>query len=102
VCIITYNEADNIQGVLDTVKWADDIVVVDAYSTDRTVEIARSYTERVFVRAWPGFVAQKNFATAGGTPAALCDRDASRCILHRASSVFSWPLDHAFWLVPGL
>jgi glycosyltransferase involved in cell wall biosynthesis len=62
VCIITYNEADNIQGVLDTVKWADDIVVVDACSADRTVEIARSYTERVFVRVWPGFVAQKNFA----------------------------------------
>ena len=62
VCIITYNEEDNIQGALETVKWADDIVVIDAHSTDRTVEIARAYTERVFVRDWPGFVAQKNFA----------------------------------------
>jgi glycosyltransferase involved in cell wall biosynthesis len=64
VCVITHNEEDNIQGALETVKWADDIVVVDAHSTDRTVEIARAYTERVFVRAWPGFVAQKNFAVA--------------------------------------
>lgn len=62
VCIITYNEEDNIQGALETVQWADDIVVIDAHSTDRTVEIARAYTERVFVRDWPGFVAQKNFA----------------------------------------
>lgn len=62
VCIITYNEEDNLQGALETVKWADDIVVVDAHSTDRTVEIARTYTERVFIREWPGFVAQKNFA----------------------------------------
>ena len=42
VCIITYNEEDNIQGALETVKWADDIVVIDAHSTDRTVEIARA------------------------------------------------------------
>jgi glycosyltransferase involved in cell wall biosynthesis len=62
VCIITYNEEENIQGALETVKWVDDIVVVDSHSTDRTVTIARAYTERVFVRDWPGFVAQKNFA----------------------------------------
>ena len=62
VCIITYNEEDNIQGALETVKWADDLVVVDAHSTDRTVAIAQACAARVFVRDWPGFVAQKNFA----------------------------------------
>jgi glycosyltransferase involved in cell wall biosynthesis len=62
VMIITYNEEERLQGALDSVKWADDIVVVDARSTDRTVAIARSYTDRVIVRDWPGFVAQRNFA----------------------------------------
>jgi glycosyltransferase involved in cell wall biosynthesis len=62
VAIITYNEEANLQEALESVKWVDEIVVVDAHSTDRTVEIARAYTDRVFVRAWPGFVAQKNFA----------------------------------------
>ena len=42
--------------------FADEIVVVDSGSTDRTVEIARSFGARVLVREWPGFAAQKNFA----------------------------------------
>jgi glycosyltransferase involved in cell wall biosynthesis len=62
VCIITYNEEDNLPGALESVKWADDLVVVDAHSTDRTVAIAQAYAARVFVRDWRGFVAQKNFA----------------------------------------
>jgi glycosyltransferase involved in cell wall biosynthesis len=62
VMIITYNEEERIQGALESIKWANDIVVVDARSTDRTVEIARGYTDRVIVRDWPGFVAQRNFA----------------------------------------
>jgi glycosyltransferase involved in cell wall biosynthesis len=62
VTMITYNEEERIQGALESIKWADDIVVVDAGSTDRTVEMARVYTDRIVVRDWPGFVAQKNFA----------------------------------------
>jgi glycosyltransferase involved in cell wall biosynthesis len=62
VAMITYNEEANIQGALESIKWADDIVVVDAHSTDHTVEIARAYTDRVIVHEWPGFVAQRNFA----------------------------------------
>ncbi|MGE5361907.1 MAG: glycosyltransferase family 2 protein [Bacteroidales bacterium] len=62
VTIITRNEAANIQGALDSVSWASDIVVVDSQSTDDTVAIARRYTDRVIVRDWPGYVAQKNFA----------------------------------------
>jgi glycosyltransferase involved in cell wall biosynthesis len=44
------------------VAWADEIVVVDAESTDKTGEVARAFTDAVFVRPWPGFAAQKNFA----------------------------------------
>ena len=62
VTLITRNESANIAAALESVSWADEIVVVDAESTDDTAEIARRFTPRVIVRAWPGFVAQKNFA----------------------------------------
>lgn len=62
VTVITRNEEANLAGALDSVAWADDLVVVDAGSTDGTVEVARRYTERVFVREWPGYSAQKNHA----------------------------------------
>ena len=62
VTIITRNEASNIAGVIDSAAWADEIIVVDAESTDDTVSLAESRTSRVVVRAWPGFGAQKNYA----------------------------------------
>jgi glycosyltransferase involved in cell wall biosynthesis len=64
VTVITRNEAANLAAALDSVRWADEIIVVDSESTDNTVEIARRYTERVIVRPWPGYVEQKNFAAA--------------------------------------
>jgi glycosyltransferase involved in cell wall biosynthesis len=60
--IITKNEEQNIGGCLDSVKWMDDRVVVDACSTDRTVEIAKGMGARVFTRPWPGYGAQRNFS----------------------------------------
>jgi len=60
--IITFNEEHNIAAALETLSFADEIIVVDSESTDRTVEIARQFTDRVFVRPWPGYSAQKNFA----------------------------------------
>jgi glycosyltransferase involved in cell wall biosynthesis len=62
VTIITRNESANIAAALESVSWADEIVLVDAESTDDTVAIARRFTARVIVREWPGYVAQKNFA----------------------------------------
>jgi glycosyltransferase involved in cell wall biosynthesis len=60
--VITFNEASNIAAALESLSWADEIVVVDSESTDDTAAIARRYTDRVVVRPWPGYVAQKNFA----------------------------------------
>ena len=60
--VITRNEEQRLATCLASLAWADEIVVVDAESTDRTVEIARGFTDRVVVRPWPGFAAQKNFA----------------------------------------
>lgn len=67
VTVITLNEAANLAGALESVSWADEIVVVDSQSTDDTVRIARRFTDRVFVRPWPGYVAQKNFAAEQAT-----------------------------------
>src|SRR5262245_8205844 len=61
--VITLNEEHNIAAALESLSWADEIIVVDSESTDKTVEIARRFTDRVIVRPWPGYSAQKNFAS---------------------------------------
>jgi glycosyltransferase involved in cell wall biosynthesis len=68
VCIITFNEESNIVRTLDSVKAiADEIVIVDCGSTDRTVALAESYRARVFVEPWKGFAPQKNSCLAKAT-----------------------------------
>lgn len=63
VIIITKNESLNIRACLESVVWADEIIVVDSGSTDGTLEIAREFTPQVHVHAdWQGFGAQKNRA----------------------------------------
>lgn len=63
VVIITYNEERNIGRCLASVKnLADDIVVVDSFSTDKTTDICEQYGARVISRAFTGYVDQKNFA----------------------------------------
>lgn len=62
VAVITRNEANNLARCLQSVAWADEIVVVDSGSTDKTVEIARRHAAKVHVEAWRGFAAQKNVA----------------------------------------
>jgi glycosyltransferase involved in cell wall biosynthesis len=65
--VITLNEEHNIAAALESLTWADEIIVVDSQSDDRTVEIARTFTDRVFARPWPGYSAQKNFAAEQAT-----------------------------------
>lgn len=62
VTIITLNEADHIAAAIDSVSWADEVVVVDAGSSDATASIARERGARVEHRAWTGWIDQKNFA----------------------------------------
>jgi glycosyltransferase involved in cell wall biosynthesis len=62
--VITKNEETNIQDCLKSVQWADELIVVDAESRDRTVELARTSGAKVWVRPWPGFGLQKNFGVA--------------------------------------
>jgi len=60
--IICCDEEENIRAALESVKWCDEIIVVDSFSSDRTLEICREYTDRIYQRPWPGFVEQKAFA----------------------------------------
>ncbi len=62
VCIITGNEEVNIRRCLESVKWADEIVVVDSFSTDDTLSIVSEYTERVYQHRWLGYIGQKKVA----------------------------------------
>jgi glycosyltransferase involved in cell wall biosynthesis len=62
VAIVTRNEERNIGDALESVRDFDDIVVIDAFSEDRTVEICRNYTDRVYQHEWPGFSRQKQRA----------------------------------------
>jgi len=64
VTVITRNEAENIVRALESVRWADEIIVVDSESTDDTVSLAKRFTDRVVVRPWPGYIEQKNFAAS--------------------------------------
>jgi glycosyltransferase involved in cell wall biosynthesis len=69
VVIITYNEEANLPRTLESVKplvsdGKGEIILVDSHSTDRTVEIARSYGAKVFIEDWKGYAAQKNSAIA--------------------------------------
>ena len=54
-CIVSLNEERNIAACLESVKFCREIIVVDSYSTDATVQIARRYTDRVFQHEWEGF-----------------------------------------------
>jgi glycosyltransferase involved in cell wall biosynthesis len=61
VVVVVQNEEERIRACLEAAGWADELIVVDAESSDKTATIARELTDHVFVRPWPGFAAQKNF-----------------------------------------
>lgn len=69
VYLVVKNEEHNIERVLDSVRGFDDIVVVDSGSTDRTMELAGKYTDRLFARDWTGMAEQKEYAKS------LCKHD---------------------------
>lgn len=59
-CITAGNEENNIRRCLDSVKWVNEIVVVDSFSSDRTVDICKEYTDLVYEHKWMGYIGQKN------------------------------------------
>ncbi|MBL7661130.1 glycosyltransferase family 2 protein [bacterium] len=59
--IITFNEERYLEACIQSVSFCDEIIVIDSFSQDRTVEIAKQLGAKVFTRAWPGYRAQKAF-----------------------------------------
>lgn len=61
--VITYNEESNIENCLKSINWVNEIIVVDSFSHDRTVQIAKKYTNKIFFKKFKNdFAEQKNFA----------------------------------------
>jgi len=60
-CLTVGNEEANIRRCLNSLRWADEIVVVDSFSKDRTAEICREYTDRVYQHEFLGYVKQKEY-----------------------------------------
>ncbi len=66
VLILTHNEEVNIADCLDSVTWANDVLVLDSGSQDRTVEIAEAKGARVMERPFDNFASQRNYGLAEG------------------------------------
>jgi len=67
VIVITKDEDKNITDCLKSVEWADEIIVVDAESTDKTIELVKKFTEKIYTRKWEGYVPQKKYALSLAT-----------------------------------
>lgn len=59
-CVIAFNEERKIRRCISSITWCDEVIVLDSYSTDRTVEICKEYTDRVYQHSWLGYVGQRN------------------------------------------
>ncbi len=62
IIILTHNEEEIVEQAIKTAQFADEIIVVDSYSTDKTVEIVSQYTDKIFYNQFKDFSSQKNFA----------------------------------------
>jgi glycosyltransferase involved in cell wall biosynthesis len=103
VVVITLNAERRLRTCLASVAWADDLVVVDAGSDDETVAIAREFTDRVVVRGWPGYAAQKNFALEQARGDFVLSLDADEEVLpelgEELRALLARPTPHAGWAV---
>lgn len=90
VIIICKNEERVIEQTLKSVQgWADEIVVMDSGSTDRTVEIAKKYTDKIFVTDWPGYGVQKNRALDKATSDWILSIDADEVVTDKLKQEIS-------------
>jgi glycosyltransferase involved in cell wall biosynthesis len=61
ILILTFNEELNLERCLNSLKWCNDIVVLDSHSTDKTIQIAEKFQSRVVSRKFDGYASQRNF-----------------------------------------
>jgi glycosyltransferase involved in cell wall biosynthesis len=80
VVVVTRDEEERIRTCLESVAWADELIVIDAESQDKTASIARELTDHVVVRPWPGYAAQKNFGVGLARGAWILSLDADETV----------------------
>jgi len=101
VVIVTKDEEKNIEDALKSVADADEIIVVDSFSTDRTIELCRAYTDKIFQHEWQGFARQKQLAVdyAKGPWVLLLDADerVTSELKKEISGKISLPASHDFY-----
>ena len=86
VLVITRNEESNIERCLQGLAFADEIIVVDSFSTDRTVEIAKRYTDKVTQRQFRGFSEQKSAALGLATQEWVLSVDADEVVTEKLAA----------------
>ena len=104
VIIITKNEEQMIRGCLESVSWADEIIVVDSGSNDNTVGICKNLGAQVHVMDWPGFGPQKNralgLATGDWVLSLDADERVSTELRDEIQEVLATPGEHVAFRMP--
>jgi glycosyltransferase involved in cell wall biosynthesis len=86
VIILCKNEENNIERCLKSVEWADEIVVVDSYSNDSTLDICKKYTDNIYIKKWEGYGTQKQFALSKASKEWVLSLDADESLTSELSS----------------
>jgi glycosyltransferase involved in cell wall biosynthesis len=94
VAIITLDEERRIRPCLESVTWADEIVICDSGSTDKTLEISREYTDWVYVDEWRGYGAQKNLAVERASSPWILSLDADERVTPELRKAIEEVLEH--------
>jgi glycosyltransferase involved in cell wall biosynthesis len=92
--VVCFNEENNIAACLESLRWCDEIVVIDSLSTDRTVEICRQFTDKVIQRPWAGYREQKAFAHAEATKEWVLSVDADERVTPELREEIRQTLSH--------
>jgi len=91
--VIAFNEEDRIGPCLESLSWADEIIVVDSGSTDGTFDLAKRYTDKVYYVPWKGFGSQKQAAVDLAAHDAVlnvdCDERVTRELAEEIRSILS-------------
>ncbi len=97
VIIIAKNEAKLLANCLESVKWANEIIVLDSGSTDNTIEIAKKYTSHVYETDWPGYGVQKqralDYATCDWVLNIDADEEVSESLKKKLFEIMEQPVD---------
>ena len=101
--IPTYNEELSIEKAIKSVLWADEIIIVDSFSTDRTVEIARRYTDNILSHEYINSATQKNWTIPQASHPWIfvldADEHATIALAEEVKSVLEKGTDmYAFWI----